>query len=603
MKVSCYSFLLALLGTHTTNAAAFNQATPSYTNSSNPPLPTIDLGYSLHRANHFNADSRYYNFSNIRFAAPPIGPNLFRAPILPAVDRSLVNDGSKGHVCPRALPIWQPEVSLEFLKQYFQNKADQLKVTQADLDRFNASVSIENLSGQDGRLDLDCLFLDVMVPEKIWNNNVNNKTGPQSYRGSSKHHKPARGKGATVLVWIYGGGYVYGDKGGLDPAGLINSSQNGSDPVIFVAMNYRTGAFGFLAGPTFQRDGLANAAFYDQRLALEWVQQHIHKFGGDPDKVTVIGESAGAGSIEHHLVAFKGTNKPLFRRAVIQSPAFQLLPSPAQSEATFKELLDYANVTSLSELRKLPAQKLIEANGLQIATSPYGQYTYGPVVDNVLIRELPGKALSAGHYIKDVDIMVGHNINEGIVFTDPFLKTDEGFRSYIRQAFPMASNATLDYLTQEMYPPPPQANVEKGLVYPTQTERLSLAIAESTFSCNGNYLSRAYPHSYAYLFTVPFGYHGLDLGYTFYNGGGVRIPDLLNVTVARALQDYVVSFARDGRPVTDETTDGSKVPVFEMYGGERKANVQDLGLSRIMPVRDAARGGRCRWWQEGRFMR
>lgn len=66
-------------------------------------------------------------------------------------------------------------------------------------------------------------------------------------------------------------------------------------------MNYRLGAFGWLSGPTFQADGTANAGLYDQRFALQWVQQHIAKFGGDPKRVTVFGESAGGGSIMHQI--------------------------------------------------------------------------------------------------------------------------------------------------------------------------------------------------------------------------------------------------------------------------------------------------------------
>lgn len=84
-----------------------------------------------------------------------------------------------------------------------------------------------------------------------------------------------------------------------DPAGLIRRSNEG---IVFVALNYRLGALGWISGPTFQADGGdANAALHDQRFALEWVQRHIADFGGDPDRVTVMGESAGAGSIMHQI--------------------------------------------------------------------------------------------------------------------------------------------------------------------------------------------------------------------------------------------------------------------------------------------------------------
>lgn len=90
--------------------------------------------------------------------------------------------------------------------------------------------------------------------------------------------------------------------GSGNPAGLIaRSENNNSSGVIYVSMNYRLGAFGFLSGPTFQENGTANLGLYDQRLALDWVQKNIHLFGGDPNRVTVFGESAGGASILHQI--------------------------------------------------------------------------------------------------------------------------------------------------------------------------------------------------------------------------------------------------------------------------------------------------------------
>ena len=89
---------------------------------------------------------------------------------------------------------------------------------------------------------------------------------------------------------MYGGGYTLGSKTGSgDPAGLVmRSKAAGRQGVIYVAMNYRLGAFGWLSGPTFSTTGgTPNAGLYDQRFALQWVQEHIASFGGDPNRVTV----------------------------------------------------------------------------------------------------------------------------------------------------------------------------------------------------------------------------------------------------------------------------------------------------------------------------
>jgi acetylcholinesterase len=113
----------------------------------------------------------------------------------------------------------------------------------------------------------DCLFLDVVVPEDVLST-------------------AGRGPGAPVLVWIYGGGYTAGNKNN-NPAGLLAASGNSSNgDVIYVSINYRLGALGFSAGPSFNAEGgVSNAALYDQRFALEWVQRYIHLFGGDRKRV------------------------------------------------------------------------------------------------------------------------------------------------------------------------------------------------------------------------------------------------------------------------------------------------------------------------------
>jgi len=127
---------------------------------------------------------------------------------------------------------------------------------------FNLTTSSNTTAApaRDPRESEDCLFLDVMVPEGIFNSN--------------EQH--------PVLVWIYGGGYTAGSKAGSgNPAGLLERSQaDNSSGVIYVSMNYRLGAMGWLSGPTFQENATANAGLHDQRFALDWVQENIHLFGG-----------------------------------------------------------------------------------------------------------------------------------------------------------------------------------------------------------------------------------------------------------------------------------------------------------------------------------
>lgn len=178
-------------------------------------------------------------------------------------------------MCPQASPGWLLTAA-QFVPAYLTGQP------------FNASASSSGsgssttLPPQDPRTTEDCLFLDVAVPEKIFN-------------------AKGTGTGAPVLVWIYGGGYTAGDKTNINTGPAAGLLERSMDDLIFVAFNYRLGAFGWQAGPTFQSNGTANAGLHDQRFALEWIQENIHLFGGDPEQVTVIGESAGGGSIMHQI--------------------------------------------------------------------------------------------------------------------------------------------------------------------------------------------------------------------------------------------------------------------------------------------------------------
>lgn len=246
--------------------ALLPSASAQYSNASS--LPVVDLGYELHRAIAFNQTgcaphhrpahhaklmcySGYYNFSNIRYAAPPLGALRFTTPQPPAVNRSVIQDGSVARVCPQGNPSWTLSAA-QWLPGYITS-GKLPNITEAQIDATNASYTTAQATTLNQATTEDCLFLDVMVPDKIF-------------------EERGKGYGAPVMVWIYGGGYTEGSKTGSgNPAGLLYRSEfNGTNAgVIYVAMNYRLGAFGWLAGPTLQSNGTANAALYDQRMALE----------------------------------------------------------------------------------------------------------------------------------------------------------------------------------------------------------------------------------------------------------------------------------------------------------------------------------------------
>jgi carboxylesterase type B len=550
-------------------------------------LPKVDLGYEIYQATSLNETTNLYSFSNIRYAAPPTGENRFRAPQPPAQNRSSVQVNTPDTVCPQASPLWGAN-SVDYITQYLMgersfNKSDFASPTTglnlSDPTTLAGLVSL--IPKPDPRTTEDCLFLDVVVPQQLF------KKKPKN--------------GAPVLVWIYGGGYTAGSKrDSYNPAGLLARSQVGEDDgVIYVALNYRLGAFGWLSGPTFQEDGTANAGLHDQRFALEWVQKHIAKFGGDPKRVTVFGESAGGGSIMGQITAYGGNKGPApFSQAITQSPGFTPVVSANQQEKIFLDYLKWVNVSSIEEARKLPTEALQLANTITVGLASYGGFTYGPAVDGDFLPALPGQLLARGQFDKSLKVMVGHNANEGLLFTPPYSQNTTDILDNLAITIPsiMAYPEVLDYVTNTLYPQDFSGAQAQG--YTNNLDRAAAIISELAFTCNTFYLDKAFKNqTYAYLFSAPPALHGFDVPYTFYNANETStspIRGVPNPAIAIALQEYITNFAIRGTP-----NQAGVVPHFDLYGAN--ATVQNLNVTGITQLRDPVANERCNWWQKGLF--
>lgn len=160
------------------------------------------------------------------------------------------------------------------------------------------------------------------------------------------------------------------------------------------------GAYGFLAGTTMEKTGLPNAGLYDQRAALEWIQDYIGLVGGDKSQVSAWGLSAGAGSILHQLVAFGGTQDPLFSRAVLQSPAFQFtFDRKGSLEQTFQNFTALAGCAGqgVACLRAASAETLDRANTKLNEEGTMGTFAVGPSPDGNLIRQSPSLEFASGN--------------------------------------------------------------------------------------------------------------------------------------------------------------------------------------------------------------
>ncbi|KAH8697917.1 carboxylesterase [Talaromyces proteolyticus] len=520
-------------------------ATADNTNS----LPIVDLGYIIQQAT-LNLDEELYNFSNIQYATAP----LFAAPQNITTIHRCINSGQVQGICPQSTPWWQ--------------------VLGSDPHIFN-TVSAH----VDPRTVQECLTLDVIVPTNVWNRH--------DFKG--KYYVP-------VLVWIHGGGYVSGDKNSAgNPNNLINQSvTNSSSGIVFVSLNYRLGMFGWLSGPKFQSEGgISNIGLRDQRAGLEWVKRYIHLFGGDAGRITVMGESAGAGSIMHHLIAEGGKLKAPFSQAIIQSPALAPVPSTEVQDYNFDMVLKWASIlttsqlSTLEDLKNVPFTTLLQINQVTTAPSYWGSMTWGPTVDGRYVPKMPGVLFQQGHFDHSIKVVTGHNSHEGRSFGSPLVTDESQYLQYLRELLPSASADIINYLDNHLYS---QRSNWSNDPNRNERDRLINTITDYFFICNNRYIDTAYQDigSWGYYFDVPPGVHAQDLAYTFYNPGA---DSKINVTIARQMQSYFANFIQTGDP------NAPGLPTLVSY--REGSMLRSLHANAL--VKDTAATDRCAWWQQALY--
>ena len=241
------------------------------------------------------------------------------------------------------------------------------------------------------------------------------------------------GAGLPVAVWIHGGGLVQGSN--AEP--IYDGSHFARQGVVFVSINYRLGVLGFLAHPDLRAKSptgvSGNYGVLDEIAALKWVQNNIAAFGGDPAKVTIVGQSAGARSVQALL--FSPLAKGLFRGAIAESGIPFIMPgqnqepgSRAEMEAVGVAFARSRGVETAEGLRALPVDKLI-------APAPNTPFRGSPTVDGVVIP-LPIPQAVRLAPVNDVPVLLGHNGDEGEVrqpLTQPV--TGEEYAKRAREAY------------------------------------------------------------------------------------------------------------------------------------------------------------------------
>ncbi|WP_208748649.1 carboxylesterase/lipase family protein [Arthrobacter sp. PM3] len=293
------------------------------------------------------------SWRGIRYAAPPTGERRWRAPARPEHWDGAIDASSFGTRAPQVLtPELVPPGGAE-------------------------------PSDADTPFGEDCLFVNVTAPVKA--------EGP-----------------SPVLVWFHGGGYIWGSGANYIGDGVALAQ----DGIIVVTVNYRLGALGFLRldhllGPQYAP--AVNAGLLDQIAALRWVRENIAAFGGDPDRVTIAGVSAGGKSVANLMAApeTQGT----FQRAIVQSGGDHVntLEGAAELTSTLLAVLGL-DAEDAAQLLSVPADVLLQAQQ-QIATGVRATWLWRPTVDGTVLPTTPTAALASGR-AAGISMMAGVTRNE-----------------------------------------------------------------------------------------------------------------------------------------------------------------------------------------------
>ncbi|KAI5861611.1 putative carboxylesterase [Durotheca rogersii] len=479
-----------------------------------PAAPTVDLGYATYRG-YYNDTYDINVWKSVRYAAPPVGELRWQTPQPPLWDNGQITPAvDQPPLCPQSGAFGVP-------KAY----------------GFNSGPGNE-----------DCLYLNV-------------------YAAPNASSLP-------VLVWIHGGGHsVFGAQ--YDPSVWINANENG---FIVVEIQYRLGAFGYLASPDIKAAGQLNAGLLDQRYALQWVQQYISKFGGDPGRVTVGGESSGAGSALHHAFAYGGNDLDLFENVIAASPYLPPVHryDDAVPTAHYNEFVKLAGCGQDSLARSnypstfaclVAADSVVlqNASGTVSTTQGYfGSFAFVPVVDDDYIQGLPSIQSLTGR-VNGKRLLLGTNANEGVPLTNPQVDTREKYDDFISETFPLLTPEDVSSLNGvyqiESLPPDdgilfdtlgisgPTALHKSGIASGIQQAVFNIA-AENTFHCPAGWLAEAFNGNdsrrvWRYQYSVTPAYHGADIS-AYFAHAATRVP---SPDFRRAVQKIWGGFVTRGTPV------------------------------------------------------
>ncbi|KAH7310160.1 Alpha/Beta hydrolase protein [Rhexocercosporidium sp. MPI-PUGE-AT-0058] len=494
-------------------------------------------------------------FNGIPFAQPPVGALRLKPPQPLTTSLGTVQ-------ATTSLPPSCP--------QFFVQDSNLSGVAGTALDLVLASPAFSNrlIKGQE-----DCLTLNVQRP-----------TGTNS---SSK---------LPVLLWIFGGGFEVGSTSTYDASTLLSNAMALGKPYVFVAVNYRVGGFGFLPGKEILKDGSANLGLLDQRLGMEWVADNIAEFGGDPDQVTIWGESAGSLSVFDHMLLYDGNNtykgKPLFRGGIMDSGTFIPVDpvDTAKGQQVYDTVVQSAGCSNQTDT--LACLRTVSFDTLFSATNSvpgiFGFHSvalsYLPRPDGVTITQSPEDLLTAGKFAK-VPFIVGDQEDEGTLFAlfQSNLTTSADIENYLSSIYFQSASPQLIQDLVNSYPDDPAAGSpfrtgDSNNWYP-QFKRLAAILGDATFTLTRrvalNLTSTASSApSWSYLGTYN---HGIPIMGTFHGTDLLKVFFGVDAGFAgQAIQQYYFNFvynldpnnATGGAPAT-AAAKAVQVPTWPVWSQQQ----------------------------------
>ncbi|NCD70817.1 carboxylesterase/lipase family protein [Mucilaginibacter agri] len=469
-------------------------------------LPTVKVEEGMISGTS-SADGAITEFKGIPFAAPPVGNLRWKAP-QPAAHW----DGIKKCDAFGPSPM-QPEP-----KPFFVWTSEFL-IPKAPISE-------------------DCLYLNV------WTNMAAQRLKP-------------------VFVWIYGGGFSSGGSA----APIYDGEAMARKDVVFVSINYRVGVFGFFAHPELSRESLVhssgNYGLMDQIAALKWVKKNIAAFGGDPDNVTIAGQSAGSMSVNYLVASPKA--KGLFNKAIAESGSMLItnsrrhMTSLNEAEAQGAAIAKAADNSSLADMR--------EMNSLQVLEKLKGNFT--PIADGYDVLPEPVYQIFAENKQNNVPLITGWNADEGMVFA---AKNKEDYIKQIRTEYGADANDVLKY-----YPASTDAEAADSQV---QLSR-DLSFALSGYQWAKLQSSRKNKPVYVYNFTrrppatadfVKYkSFHTAEVPYALDDLKFLNRPlEATDRQLSKTMSAYWVNFIKTGNP------NGAGLPQWPQFN-ERTNQVIVLG--------------------------